>query len=226
MGLFDKRDTKKKKDDFDSPVEKIDLSAPDPVEMEAEPPPAAEPQSAPAAQSAAPASSSSDDDDDYGDYDSGFGIDKAIELMRTLPADNVELVVQVVKLTLELTKVKVRSIIDDATRKQEDIQGRIKVLKGEIEEFEKEISTRKEEITALEADFAETTTVKDRLQLAEKITRPGAGGGGGASAPAKKISSEGRDTAKASGSIGSPAGSSRPMGSPGPGAKSSVVIKK
>jgi len=224
MGLFDKRDTKKKKDDFDSPVEKIDLSAPAPVEMEAEPPPAtAEPQAAaPAAQSSSQKSS----DDDYGDYDSSFGIDKAIELMRTLPADNVELVVQVVKLTLESTKVKVRSIINDATRKQEDIQGRIKVLKGEIGEFEREIFTRKEEITGLEADYEETTTVKDRLQLAEKITKPGAGGPGPAN---KKVSSEGRDSAKASGSIGTPPGStSRPMGSPGPsqGSKSSVVIKK
>ncbi len=224
MGLFDKRDTKKKKDDFDSPVEKIDLSAPDPVEMEAEPPPAAEPRTMPAATptaaTAATAAATNDDDDDYGDYDSSFGIDKAIELMRTLPSDNVELVVQVVKLTLESTKVKVRSIIDDATRKQEDIQGRIQVLTGEIGEFEREIATRKEEIKALEADYTETSTVKDRLQLAEKITRSGAG------PSARKVSSEGRDSAKAAGTIGGPAGSpTRPtLGSPS--GKSSVVIKK
>ena len=80
--------------------------------------------------------------------------------MRALPPDNVELVVQVVKRTLESTNVKVKRIIDDASRKQKDIEGRISFLKQEIGEFEKEISTRKEEIGGLEADHEETTMVK------------------------------------------------------------------
>ena len=208
MGLFDKRDKgKRKSDDFDSPVEKIDLSAPaesEPVEMTAEPP------DEPAQVTSRPVPSDPEPEPEP-EYDSGFGIQKAIDLMRTLPQDNVELVVQVVKLTLESTKIKITHIIEDASRKQDDIQGRIKVLKEEIDDFEKEIAARKEEIGGLEADYEETTMVKDRLQLAEKITKKEA-------AAAASKTSGGKDTAKASGSIGAPR--------PGLGSKTSVVVKK
>lgn len=221
MGLFDKRD-KKRKDDFDSPVESIDLSAPAPEpvsEMTAEPATpteqAPEPAPAPArSRDRAPAP----EPDDSDEYDTGFGIQKAIELMRTLPADNVELVVQVVKLTLESTKIRISHIIDDATRKQDDIQGRIKVLNAEIADFEKEIAQRKEEIGTLEADFAETSTVKERLLLAEKLTdKPGT----------SSVSSGGRDQAQTSGSIGGPGGQPSPRpGLGGPAGKTSVLVKK
>lgn len=179
MGLFDKRDTKKKKgnDDFDSPVEQIDLSAPAPrpsappaapataaangaAEAEIKPPAAAQPEAQPA-----PARRQRQPEPMPPDY----GIDRAIELMRTLPSDNVELVVQVVKHTLESTQIKIPEIIQDAIRKQESIQGRIGTLGSEIDDFEREIKTRREEIERLEADFEETSTVRERLELAEKL---------------------------------------------------------
>jgi len=228
MGLFDKRDKKSSKkagDDFDSPVEKIDLSAPTQTpEPAPQPPPlGASPPANPdrLVPNAAPPRPPEPEPDEF---DSSFGIDKAIELMRTLPADNVELVVQVVKLTLESTKIKIATIIDDATRKQDDIQGRIKVLKSEIAEFEKEIATRKDEINSLETDFEETSTVKERLILAEKLTKKPAtppkvapkGAGKEANAPAD---------AKPSPGPGSPgSGPASPAGGPGP--KPSVVAKK
>jgi hypothetical protein len=179
MGLFDKREKGKRRDDFDSPVESVDLNNPLEEAAGAEPrtsmsaagPAGAGPQTGSPARSHAV-----EEEPEVG----GFGIDKAIQLMRTLPTDNVELVVQVVKLTLESTRIKIARIIDDATRRQDDIQGRIKVLRDEIAEFEKEIATRREEIGRLEADFSETSTVKERLQLAEKLS----GGGKPAPAPA------------------------------------------
>src|SRR5262249_24630614 len=153
MGLFDKK-VKKPGDDFDSPVEQVSL---------AQAPPAA-PMSRPAeARKPAPM------DVDHPDY----GINKAIELMRMLPSENVELVVRVVKTTLESTNIKVAGIIKDASRKQGELEGRVSVLKKEISELEAEIATRKKEIATLEADHRETSMVKERLQLAEKL----AGGG-------------------------------------------------
>jgi chromosome segregation ATPase len=209
MGLFDKRDkTKGRRDDFDSPVESVDLNGAldEPAGAEASAPAprtavAAAPAAAPG-RTRAPSESEADA--------AGFGIDKAIQLMRTLPTDNIELVVQVVKLTLESTRIKISTIIDDASRRQEDIQGRIKVLKEEIAEFEKEIAQRREEIGGLEADFAETSTVKDRLQLAEKLTTK--------SHP--PITSGGKDQAAAAGAIGGPAplpGMPSPSPAPSPG---------
>jgi peptidoglycan hydrolase CwlO-like protein len=101
-----------------------------------------------------------------------YGINQAIELMRALPVDqNPELVVIVIKSTLESLKVKVADIIVDADRKTKDLEERVANLKRAIADFEKEIETRKEEIGRLEADHKETTNVRQRLELAEKAQR-------------------------------------------------------
>lgn len=98
-----------------------------------------------------------------------YGIDAAIQLMRSLPVDkNPELVVTVIKTTLESLRVKVSDIIADATKKQAQLEGRVEMLTKEISDFEREILQRKEEIARLEADHLETTGVKERLELAER----------------------------------------------------------
>src|SRR3990172_7317747 len=83
MGLFDKRDKGKRRDDFDSPVERVDLDG------ALDEPGGGEPSSpmaqsgygsAPAAPAApARAASAEPEEPEVG----GFGIDKAIQLMRT-----------------------------------------------------------------------------------------------------------------------------------------------
>jgi hypothetical protein len=103
-----------------------------------------------------------------------YGIDQAIMLMRALPVDqNVELVVQVIKTTLESLQVKVADIIHDADRKTKDLDERMSNLKRAIADFEKEIETRKQEIARLEADHAETSSVRQRLELAERAQKSG-----------------------------------------------------
>jgi hypothetical protein len=102
-----------------------------------------------------------------------YGIEQAITLMRALPVDqNPALVVAVIKGTLESLKVKVSDIIQDAARKQKDLEDRVSNLKRAIADFEKEIETRKEEIARLDADHKETTAVRGRLELAEKAVAP------------------------------------------------------
>jgi len=104
-----------------------------------------------------------------------YGIEQAITLMRALPVDqNPALVVAVIKTTLESLKVKVSDIINDAARKQKDLEDRVSNLKRAIADFEKEIETRREEIGRLEADHKETTAVRGRLELAEKAVSQGA----------------------------------------------------
>lgn len=129
---------------FDSPTETVSLSAPAPraepsVVLREEPPATVD-----------------------------YGINNAIQLMRSLPADHPELVVTVIKTTLESLKVRVSDIIADAARKQADLEKRVSTLSKEIADYEKEIQQRRDEIARLEADHAETTTVKGRLELAEK----------------------------------------------------------
>jgi hypothetical protein len=97
-----------------------------------------------------------------------YGIDKAVELMRQLPEENIELVVAVVKTTLQSLGIDISSIINDGTRKQNEMQARIEVLRREIAGLENEINARRAEIGSLDAERRETALVKDRLSLAEK----------------------------------------------------------
>jgi hypothetical protein len=106
---------------------------------------------------------------------SRFGIDRAIQLMRSLPADqNAALVARVIASTLTSLDMKVGDIIDDATALQKDLEAKIGSIKAKNAGLEKEIERGVEEIVKLEASLAETTSVKERLQLANPGT-PAAG---------------------------------------------------
>jgi phage shock protein A len=99
----------------------------------------------------------------------GYGIAETIQLMRELPGDqNAELVVRVVRATLASLNVRLPDIIEDAARKQQNIQERIASVHGTIADLEKQLQGHRAEIATLEADLAETTSVKERLQSAER----------------------------------------------------------
>jgi hypothetical protein len=103
----------------------------------------------------------------------GYGIAEAIQLLRGLPVDqNPDLVVRVVRATLASLNVHLSDIIEDATKKQKATQERIAAEHAKVADLEKQLADRRKEIAMLEADLKETTTVKDRLQLAEKSSGP------------------------------------------------------
>ncbi len=103
-----------------------------------------------------------------------FGIAEATQLLRSLPTDqNADLIVRVVRTTLESLDVHLADIIDDATRKQQLTEERIVAVQGQIADLEKQLAGLRQEIAVMEADLRETTDVKERLQIAEQ-------GGGGA----------------------------------------------
>jgi hypothetical protein len=97
-----------------------------------------------------------------------YGIDRAIQLMRTLPADqNAALVATVIASTLTSLDMKVSDIIEDATSLQKELEGKIGTIKAKNSGLEKEIERGVDEIVKLEASLAEATSVKERLQLAQ-----------------------------------------------------------
>jgi hypothetical protein len=106
-----------------------------------------------------------------------YGIAEAIQLMRTLPNDHVELVVRVVRATLASLDVRLPDIIEDASRKQKMVKDKIADFHAKNAELEKQLDAHRKEIAVLEADLKETSEVKDRLQQAESaggLSAPGA----------------------------------------------------
>jgi hypothetical protein len=155
---------------YDSPVETVSLSGPGSGGRTA--PPQGGQQAQSGSSNKVVVSNQQQQDDEPRPH---YGIEQAIQLMRHLPVDqNPALVVAVIKGTLESLRVKVSDIIQDASRKQKDLEDRVGNLKRAIADFEKEIDTRKEEIARLEADHKETTAVRGRLELAEKAQSQGA----------------------------------------------------
>jgi hypothetical protein len=100
-----------------------------------------------------------------------FGIDRAIQLMRSLPMDqNPDLVAIVITRTLTALEMKVSDIVEDATLRQRELAARIGSLKAKSSTLETEIELGVDEIVKLEAFLAEATSVMERLQLAHKTS--------------------------------------------------------
>jgi hypothetical protein len=100
-----------------------------------------------------------------------FGIERAIQLMRSLPtAENPDLVALVITRTLTAVDMKVSDIIEDATSRQSDLAAKIGSLKASCSKLETEIELGVDEIVKLEAFLAEATSVMERLELVHSTT--------------------------------------------------------
>lgn len=105
-----------------------------------------------------------------------FGIAGAMALLRSLPGDDKnELVVRVVRATLAAVDVHFPEIIEDAARRQKSITERIAAIHGQMAELERQLEHHRHEISTLEAELKETSSVKDRLEHAEKTAVLAAG---------------------------------------------------
>ncbi|HVR01877.1 MAG TPA: hypothetical protein VMT47_07085 [Polyangia bacterium] len=127
---------------------------------------------------------------------SGYGITEAINLLRGLPIDqNGDLVIRVMSATLASVDVHLRDIIDDATKRQKSTHERIAAVHAQMADLDRQLEAHRREVAALEAELKETTTVKERLQHAEKTAALAAAGGRSVPPPPP----EGATTAKTSG---------------------------
>jgi hypothetical protein len=108
---------------------------------------------------------------------SGYGITEAINLLRGLPIDqNGDLVIRVMSAALASVDVHLRDIIDDATKRQKTTHERIAAVHAQMADLERQLEAHRREVAALEAELKETTTVKERLQHAEKTAALATGG--------------------------------------------------
>ena len=94
-----------------------------------------------------------------------FGIERAIELMRSLPTEqNPGLVAMAIAKTLAAVNVPVSHIIEDATVRQKDLEAKLGTARAACAALETEIELHVDEIVELEAYLAEATSVVERLE--------------------------------------------------------------
>ena len=97
-----------------------------------------------------------------------YGVADLIALIKSIPIDHhPDLVVQVVKTTLESVGVHVADIMDDAARLESDVKDRIAAIEGEIGGLAQEIDRRRDLIAQLRSDVADLTFAKERWQKAD-----------------------------------------------------------
>lgn len=98
-----------------------------------------------------------------------FGIDDAIQLMRSLPADpNMALVTRVVRVTLGAVKVSVEEIVQDAHRKEGQIKDTIAAIEAQIADLDKQLANLRREIATHQSTLKETVNVRERLHMADQ----------------------------------------------------------
>ncbi len=99
----------------------------------------------------------------------GYNIEDAIELMRLLPRDNNEIVITVVKKTLESTHIEVADIIKGADEKENRLRELNRSLEQEIKELQEQVTKRNQRINEIQADLKETVDVRERLQFSLEL---------------------------------------------------------
>jgi hypothetical protein len=97
-----------------------------------------------------------------------FDIARMIELVRRLPDGDAAVVAHTLGAALASVGVTLPPVIEDAQRRQADLEDRLRVVEAEIEERVQTIDSLRREIAALETDHAETTMVRERLERAQR----------------------------------------------------------
>jgi len=111
-----------------------------------------------------------------------YTIDQAVALMRKMPEENQDLVVTIVRDTLQSADIDVEAIINDAENKSSNLQQNVTDLKAKIDSLRGQIQDMEEQIQHAEQDLAETQKVRALLHASV----------------AKRAKAQANETAKAS----------------------------
>jgi len=101
--------------------------------------------------------------------ESAYGITDLIRLLKTVPIteQDSQLVVQVIKMTLESAGVKSSLVIDDALAQEKGIRDAMDMLETQLVVLGKEIDARRDQIAQLEVALRETIGARNLLAGAE-----------------------------------------------------------
>jgi hypothetical protein len=100
----------------------------------------------------------------------GYGIAQANELMSKLPlSDNADLVVGVIRTTLESVGVQVGQLVVEAKSREGELKTQIDERRATIEELERRIETERVEIARIESELGVTTRTREGLERSEML---------------------------------------------------------
>jgi hypothetical protein len=99
-------------------------------------------------------------------------IEHTIRMMRVLPFDSdLELVVTVLRTTLDSLDVGIPELIEAASQRQADLDELVRAEHRKIDAHQAQIQARLDEIAALQAEDQEIRAVRKRLALVESVHR-------------------------------------------------------
>jgi len=99
-----------------------------------------------------------------------YGIEDLIRLLKTIPIDqHPELVVQVIKTTLESVGVKSEAVIGDAIARENQVRDALEMLESQIAVLKQEIASRQEQIAQLHMALREITDARSLLANSEAL---------------------------------------------------------
>ena len=100
--------------------------------------------------------------------DRNFGIHDVIRLMRSLPVDeHPELVVLVMKSTLESMHVSVEDIIEDSRQHESLLEAQACEVQDSIDELKRKLDAQQAQLAEVQGEMAEIRTAKERLLLTD-----------------------------------------------------------
>ena len=97
-----------------------------------------------------------------------YGIDDAIKLVRGLPRQNLDdaIVADIIKQTLASVDVYISDIIEDAGRKENEINDESRRIEDDIAELTSKMEALKQELISLHGQLNETMSVREFLRKA------------------------------------------------------------
>jgi hypothetical protein len=104
-----------------------------------------------------------------GMFQTGFGVDEALQLLKQLPDNDDELMIYGVKTTLESVGVDIGQIIQDAQNKAENVKSQIAGVEDEIAALETQILEKSQTIDQHSDHLAELNNLKRRLEHAIRL---------------------------------------------------------
>ncbi len=95
-----------------------------------------------------------------------YGVDQALSLLRQIPSDrsNEKMVVNVVRQTLESIGISIPRLLEETSRRQDEVTNEIVRIQGEIASFHQAIEEKTAIVQQYQEQLAEIGSLRERFE--------------------------------------------------------------